>query len=400
MRVLLSKLPRPWIVDEKKDDGYTALHLAALNNHVEVAEQLARAGKADLDLQNVNLQTALHLAVERQHTQIVRLLVREGANLNVADKDGDTPLHEALRYHTLSQLRQLQDVQDVGRLLMGLGAQGQDKKSSSFIACFLAAHGADLELKNKKGQTPLDLCPDPNLCKTLTTCHKDRESHNIEATVPSATIDECLVCSDGKREMLFNPCGHVTCCNTCAPRVKKCLICRENVLSRVKIEECVVCSDRKAGVLFRPCGHMCACEGCAALMKKCVQCRSQIQHMVSLSVCCGGGGDVTYVKGCNTTGTILEVKSDPEEEPTTSKQPTGNGEPLMNNGSIDKTLSDIEKLEQQLQDIKEQTMCPVCLDRLKNMIFLCGHGTCQMCGDRMSECPICRKAVDRRILLY
>lgn len=59
---------------------------------------------------------------------------------------------------------------------MGLGAQGQDKKSSSFIACFLAAHGADLELKNKKGQTPLDLCPDPNLCKTLTTCHKDRES--------------------------------------------------------------------------------------------------------------------------------------------------------------------------------------------------------------------------------
>lgn len=73
MRILLSKLPRPWIVDEKKDDGYTALHLAALNNHVEVAELLAGIGKADLDLQNVNLQTALHLAVERQHTQIVRV---------------------------------------------------------------------------------------------------------------------------------------------------------------------------------------------------------------------------------------------------------------------------------------------------------------------------------------
>ncbi|XP_043784651.1 E3 ubiquitin-protein ligase MIB1 [Apis laboriosa] len=402
MRVLLSKLPRPWIVDEKKDDGYTALHLAALNNHVEVAEQLARAGKADLDLQNVNLQTALHLAVERQHTQIVRLLVRAGANLNVADKDGDTPLHEALRYHTLSQLRQLQDVQDVGRLLMGLGAQGQDKKSSSFIACFLAAHGADLKLKNKKGQTPLDLCPDPNLCKTLTTCHKDKESfrHDIETAAPSATIDECLVCSDGKREMLFSPCGHVTCCNICAPRVKKCLICRENVLSRTKIEECVVCSDRKASMLFRPCGHMCACESCATLMKKCVQCRTQIQHMVPLSMCCGGGGDVTYVKNSNASGvTITEVKNDQEEE--LSQQNTGSGETiLMNNGSRDTSHNDIQKLQQQLQDIKEQTMCPVCLDRLKNMIFLCGHGTCQMCGDRMSECPICRKAVDKRILLY
>jgi ankyrin repeat protein len=41
-----------------------------------------------------------------------QLLVRESCNLNLADKDGDTPLHEALRHHTLSQLRQLQDLQD------------------------------------------------------------------------------------------------------------------------------------------------------------------------------------------------------------------------------------------------------------------------------------------------
>lgn len=76
MKILLAKLPRPWIVDEKKDDGYTALHLAALNNHVEVAEQLVLHGKANMDLQNVNLQTALHLAVERQHTQIVRVSIK------------------------------------------------------------------------------------------------------------------------------------------------------------------------------------------------------------------------------------------------------------------------------------------------------------------------------------
>lgn len=59
-------------MDEAKDDGYTALHLAALNNHIEVAELLIVNGKCSLNLQNVNLQTALHLATERQHTQIVR----------------------------------------------------------------------------------------------------------------------------------------------------------------------------------------------------------------------------------------------------------------------------------------------------------------------------------------
>ena len=30
-------------------------------------------GHANMDVQNVNMQTALHLAVERQHTQIVRV---------------------------------------------------------------------------------------------------------------------------------------------------------------------------------------------------------------------------------------------------------------------------------------------------------------------------------------
>ena len=60
------------------------------------------------------------------------------------------------------------------QLLMGLGTQGVDKKSPASIACLLAAHGADLNIKNKKGQTPLDLCPDPNLCKALTKCYKDK----------------------------------------------------------------------------------------------------------------------------------------------------------------------------------------------------------------------------------
>ncbi|KAG8247521.1 E3 ubiquitin-protein ligase mib1 [Homalodisca vitripennis] len=397
MWILLLKLPRQWIVDEKKDDGYTALHLAALNNHVEVAELLVHHGKANMDLQNVNLQTALHLAVERQHTQIVRLLVREGANLNIPDKDGDTPLHEALRHHTLFQLRQLQDVQDVGKLLVGLGSQGADKKSSASIACFLAGNGADLGIKNKKGQTPLDLCPDPNLCKALAKCHKDKNTDQIEPRATDAEgnediTDECLVCSDLKRDTLFKPCGHVACCSVCAPRVKKCLICREHVATRAKIEECLLCAYKRASVLVKPCGHMVVCECCAPLIKKCVHCRAHIDSMVPFSVCCGGPGETTEMP----TETVEEssASSVSPVEPITL---TG---ALMNNGSRDTSNSDIQKLQQQLQDIKEQTMCPVCLDRLKNMIFLCGHGTCQMCGDRMSECPICRKAVEKRILLY
>lgn len=74
----------------------------------------------NINLQNLNLQTSLHLAVERQHLNIVKLLVNRKCNLNIQDKDGDTPLHCILRHHTLSQLRQLQDMQDVNRVFIML----------------------------------------------------------------------------------------------------------------------------------------------------------------------------------------------------------------------------------------------------------------------------------------
>ncbi|XP_023301637.2 E3 ubiquitin-protein ligase mind-bomb [Lucilia cuprina] len=516
MKILLTKTNRPWIVEEKKDDGYTALHLAALNNHVEIAELLVHMGKANMDRQNVNLQTALHLAVERQHVQIVKLLVQEGANLNIPDKDGDTPLHEALRHHTLSQLKQLQDVEGFGKLLMGL-RNPNNKKASASIACFLAANGADLTLKNRKLQTPLDLCPDPNLCKNLVKCYNERKTddtdlpgnvagtstrakalahtsaaanprplsaavasssasanaavtanmpkHTVAATgsvngglntlvqdltqslhitssaanndtTNASTLEECFLCSDYKRDTVFKPCGHVCCCDNCAPRVKKCLICRETVSSREKIDECLVCSDRRAAVFFKPCGHMVACENCSSLMKKCVLCRTQIEEIMPYSLCCGGEGSIEKVHnpnmhnenekpqamlptggGINTSGHGVAMNN------TLTTTPNGNAAQQVqsqnnllaaaaaannanNSGLVAPSnvnnfqMDDVQKLKQQLQDIKEQTMCPVCFDRMKNMVFLCGHGTCQNCGDQIDGCPICRKTVEKRILLF
>lgn len=113
-----------------------------------------------------------------------------------------------------------------------------------------------------------------------------------------------------------------------------------------QIEECLVCSDKKSSVLFKPCGHMCACESCSQIMKKCVTCRSQIEQMVPIAVCAGG------------LGTISEVEADIEEEiekPSTSEPPAVIQGPIMNNGGRDTVNSnDIQKLQQQLQDIKEQ----------------------------------------------
>ncbi len=45
---------------------------------------------------------------------------------------------------------------------------GYDQRPSVAIACTLAMYGADLSARNKKNQTPFDLCPDPHLCRILT----------------------------------------------------------------------------------------------------------------------------------------------------------------------------------------------------------------------------------------
>ncbi len=48
-------------------------------------------------------------------------------------------------------------------------------------------------------------------------------------------LDECMVCSDQKREVVALPCGHITTCSGCAERVKKCLICREFIDDKKKV---------------------------------------------------------------------------------------------------------------------------------------------------------------------
>ena len=89
MRVLLSKLPRPWIVDEKKDDGYTALHLAALNNHVEVAELLVHQVTT-----HTRTRTHARIKAPTNHTHTQAVLVSQhmrGAHTNCFLRDAVSP---------------------------------------------------------------------------------------------------------------------------------------------------------------------------------------------------------------------------------------------------------------------------------------------------------------------
>ncbi|KAL1468328.1 hypothetical protein MTO96_041554, partial [Rhipicephalus appendiculatus] len=75
----------PELVDSKKEDGYTSLHLAAVNNDYNLAKLLLTKGRCTVDLKNRNQQTALRLAVHQGFCELAELLVEAGADINQPD---------------------------------------------------------------------------------------------------------------------------------------------------------------------------------------------------------------------------------------------------------------------------------------------------------------------------
>nr|KAF6506538.1 mindbomb E3 ubiquitin protein ligase 2 [Rousettus aegyptiacus] len=164
------------LVDAKKEDGFTALHLAALNNHWEVAQTLIREGRCDVNVRNHKLQSALHLAVRQAHVRLVLLLVDAGCSVNAEDEEGDTALHVALRHHQLLPLAADGAGGDPGplQLLSRLQASGlpscAELTVSKAVACYLALEGADVSYANHRGLSPLDLVAEGHVLKALQGC--------------------------------------------------------------------------------------------------------------------------------------------------------------------------------------------------------------------------------------
>ncbi|NXJ39420.1 LRSM1 ligase, partial [Ciconia maguari] len=46
---------------------------------------------------------------------------------------------------------------------------------------------------------------------------------------------ECVVCMEQETQMIFLPCGHVCCCQTCCERLHICPLCRKDIAQRIRI---------------------------------------------------------------------------------------------------------------------------------------------------------------------
>ena len=118
---------QPKTVDRKVDfsDGCIFLASCAAGDREEV-EDLLRRG-ADINTANVDGLTALHQACIDNNFDMVELLVTAGADVNKDDNEGWTPLHATASLGFLS------------------------------IATFLLDHGADITAVNNDGELVIDI---------------------------------------------------------------------------------------------------------------------------------------------------------------------------------------------------------------------------------------------------
>jgi uncharacterized protein len=94
-------------------DGFTALHFAAFFGHPEATALLIERG-AEVDAfgRGWMTGTALHSAVSRLQSDVARILLEAGANPDVRQSAGWTPLHAAAMNGDLASME----------LLLGAGA--------------------------------------------------------------------------------------------------------------------------------------------------------------------------------------------------------------------------------------------------------------------------------------
>jgi ankyrin repeat protein len=83
--------------DSQNAEGWTPLHAASEQGHMDIVQFLVKDSKAKVNVLNKQGTTPLYHAVTANKKQVVAFLLKHGADVNLGKKGGWKPLHSACR---------------------------------------------------------------------------------------------------------------------------------------------------------------------------------------------------------------------------------------------------------------------------------------------------------------
>lgn len=166
-------------VNAKDKFGDTPLHAAMSNDSVEVVGSLIKYG-AKIGARDFRGDTPLHLAAAWGSQKVAKLLLKYKACINAKNKQDETPLHYAAGHDTWATVTK--DPEGIVKVLLAangadVNVNARDKsgntplhyaakriKEHPKVAQILLEYGADVEAKNKNGETALDIAKKCGYC--------------------------------------------------------------------------------------------------------------------------------------------------------------------------------------------------------------------------------------------
>lgn len=135
------------------------LHGAIRKNQLEVVRMLLYHG-TDVDEMNGNgfsALTPLHAAAQAGGEGVLRMLLTYGANVNALNGQGKTPIFEAVAFENLTAIKLFlahnASIHDIPTYLITACQKGLED-----IVKKLLERGADANVRNNQGETPLFIC--------------------------------------------------------------------------------------------------------------------------------------------------------------------------------------------------------------------------------------------------
>ena len=183
-------------VNAPQPDGSTALAWASYRDDIEIAGLLIRSG-ADVDLANDLGVTPVTLACENRSESLVERLLQAGADPNIAQWNGQTPLMTCAWTGTLAAVKALLDrgaevnsrEAERGQTAIMAAAAGRHAD----VVDLLAEYGAEVNARTESGFTPLmfaaqqgDLDAARSLMARGADVHAVAAEHGNTLTVASA----------------------------------------------------------------------------------------------------------------------------------------------------------------------------------------------------------------------